>query len=93
MKAETARLLRAVLRLIEDDVSEWKDAVVEIDEREAAHWQRIAVSTTHTDDAVADLHRKLDSLRTRVDALGDEFLGHIRTYDAHPTNYSRRVPS
>lgn len=38
MKAETARLLRAVLRLVEDDVRELADCVVEIDEREADHY-------------------------------------------------------
>lgn len=37
MKRETARLLRAVLRLIETDVRELSDTVVEIDEREAEH--------------------------------------------------------
>lgn len=41
MKAETARLLRAVLRLIEDDVREIADSVVEIDERSASHHARI----------------------------------------------------
>lgn len=37
MKAETARLLRAVLRLVEDDVRDIAESVVEIDEREANH--------------------------------------------------------
>lgn len=38
MKAATAKLLRAVIRLVEDDVRELADTVVEIDEREAAHF-------------------------------------------------------
>lgn len=39
VKSETARLLRAVLRLVEDDVKAVADSVVEIDEREAAHYR------------------------------------------------------
>jgi hypothetical protein len=39
VKRETARLLRAVLRLIEDDVRDISDAVVEIDQREAEHYR------------------------------------------------------
>lgn len=38
MRNETARLLRAVLRLVENDVAELQDTVVQIDEREAAHY-------------------------------------------------------
>lgn len=53
MKAETARLLRAVLRLIETDVRELSDAVVEIDEREAAHY--------------GDLTSAVEKLRHRVE--------------------------
>lgn len=37
MKAETARLLRAVLRLVEDDVRDLSECVAEIDDREADH--------------------------------------------------------
>lgn len=37
MRAETAKLLRAVVRLVEDDVRDIAESVVEIDEREAAH--------------------------------------------------------
>lgn len=37
MKAEVARLLRGVIRLIEDDVRELADCMVEIDERESHH--------------------------------------------------------
>lgn len=35
MKRRTARVLRAVVRLIEEDVRDWGEAVVEIDERVA----------------------------------------------------------
>lgn len=41
MKREVAGLLRAVLRLVEEDVRELAEAVVEIDEREADHWQEL----------------------------------------------------
>lgn len=44
MKAETARLLRAVLRLVEDDVRELAECVAEVDSREAEHYrERIAI--------------------------------------------------
>jgi hypothetical protein len=37
MKRQTARVLRGVLRLIEDDLREIADSVVQIDEREASN--------------------------------------------------------
>lgn len=41
MRNETARLLRAVLQLVEKDVRELADTMVEIDEREAAHFAEL----------------------------------------------------
>lgn len=37
MKRQTRKLIRAVVRLVDDDVVALADAVVEIDEREAGH--------------------------------------------------------
>lgn len=66
MKRETARLLRAVLRLIEDDLREVADSVVEIDQREAAHYQNMWRWSNRAASENTDLCRRLDALEHRL---------------------------
>lgn len=58
MKGNTARVLRGVLRLIEDDVRELTDAVVQIDEREAKHYGERRALEQH----VKHLEMRLDAV-------------------------------
>lgn len=68
-KKELRRVLRAVVRLLERDIRDIADQVVEIDHREAEHWQRIAVSTHATEEAVTDLDQRLARAEATIAAL------------------------
>lgn len=69
MKRETARLLRGVLRLIEADVREIADSVVEIDEREAAHYGHLESRVRLLEDVARDTRDDVYDLQRRTSSL------------------------
>ena len=78
MKRQTARLLRGVIRLIEDDLRECADSVVEIDEREAAHYR--------------DTLERLDACEAWIGTLAQR-AGYTLPVLRPTSIHSRKVPS
>lgn len=86
MKRDVARLLRAVLRLVEDDVRELTETMVEIDEREAANNANARLFAMATRQRVIDLEEKLEQHKETYDRFA---------HPAHPlptTGFSVKVP-
>ena len=66
MKRSTARLLRGVLRLMEDDLRDVADSVVEVDEREAKHYGELRQLALRV-DALALLARDTGKRATQLE--------------------------